>query len=61
MPKKTINKPAVSQSSETQDTSHHLNIDSDSLNGVVSEDKPKNDDAQQTTSLSDLIDQTPSF
>lgn len=61
LPKKTINKPAVSQSSETQDTSHHLNIDSDSLNGVVSEDKPKNDDAQQTTSLSDLIDQTPSF
>lgn len=61
LPKKTINKPAVNQSSETQDTSHHLNIDSDSLNGVVSEDKPKNDDAQQTTSLSDLIDQTPSF
>lgn len=61
LPKKTINKPAVNQSSETQDTSHHLNIDSDNLNGVVSEDKPKNDDAQQTTSLSDLIDQTPSF
>ena len=62
LPKKTINnKPAVNQNSETQDTSHHMNIDSDSLNGVVSEDKPKNDDAQQTTSLSDLIDQTPSF
>lgn len=62
LPKKTINnKPTVNQNFETQDTSHHMNIDSDSLNGVVSEDKPKNDDAQQTTSLSDLIDQTPSF
>ena len=61
LPKKTINKQTVKHSSESQDTSHHLNIDSDNLNGVVSEDKPKNDDAQQTTSLSDLIDQTPSF
>lgn len=61
LPKKTINKQTVKHSSELQDTSHHLNIDSDNLNGVVSEDKPKNDNAQQTTSLSDLIDQTPSF